>query len=65
MLFVQNPAIKLPNNSHIENAVIDNLGFIIELFHEKKKCVAQEVFIMKVAKYLERIYLILSNSYKK
>lgn len=37
MLFVQNPKIELPTSSDVENAVIDNLGFIVELFHEKKK----------------------------
>ncbi len=63
MLFVQNPKIELPTSSDVENAVIDNLGFIIELFHEKKKCVPEDIFIMKIAKYLERIHLIFRNNF--
>ena len=35
MLFVQNPKIELPTSSDVENAVIDNLGFIVELLKYK------------------------------
>jgi hypothetical protein len=48
----------------IENSVIDNLGFVVELVDAKKKCVEPYLFVMKVSKYLERIYKIMHNAYE-
>lgn len=39
------------------------MGFIVELINEKKKCVDAYLFIMKISKYLERIYMIMDNKY--
>ena len=65
MLLVQHPNIRLPNPNHVTHAVIDNLGFILEIFHERKICAEEYVFITKIAKYLERIYIIIFNKFGK
>lgn len=51
----------LPDYNEVENAVIDNLGFVVELVHEKKSCVEPEIFYMKISKYMERIYSIINR----
>ena len=53
----------MPSYKEVENSVIDNLGFIVELVDGKKKCVEPYIFIMKISKYLERIYKIMYNKY--
>ena len=63
MLFVQNPKIELPTSSDVENAVSFYIPKIRVWFHEKKKCVPEDIFIMKIAKYLERIHLIFHNNF--
>jgi hypothetical protein len=53
----------MPSFFEVENSVIDNLGFIVELVDGKKACVEPYLFVMKVSKYLERIYKIMYNKY--